>query len=406
VDRRDGHARRLIGAFGNPPRGRLHWFVSGVVGAFLVLTYYGWLVLGGIGAVVIAIMALRREADRRGYLLHVLKVIGVATVLSSWFVIPLFIAKFTGGGENVADLYGSSSLLDQMLPFLDFNWIGLTQLVGLVGLIWLRGRVWWATPLLTLVLGAYAFRLLGAIVFVLTNHTLIAHYTRSVYMSVLMSAGVLTLVHAVPRLIKRLSLTPPKHGVVFATAIIVGWAGFTITLDWMPGMHGRYSDYVERAYREPLPDGRYTADFQPLTPWFPVGPIQRQVEQVRGEGELPVAISVDERLFSFLPWYGYLGTDTATSSMTRPFDRLAELQKLSDAKDPSAFSRLAAQTAFGEIDIFVLKRESAQRWTWTFAFGYGQKPLTLAFGPEQFAASDWVVADMPQDVVVAVRKKG
>jgi hypothetical protein len=396
----------VIGTFGNPPRGRLHWFASGLVGGFLILTYYGWLVLGGIGVAILAVATFRREANRRAFVFYLLKVFAVAFVLSSWFVVPLAIAKLTGDGANVSDLYGSSSLLDQMLPFLDLTWIGLTQLVGLVGLIWLRGRVWWAWPLLTLVIGAYAFRLFGAIVFVLTNHTLIAHYTRSIYMSVLLAAGVLTLVHAVPLLVKRLSLNPPHNAAAMVLALLIGWAGFTITMDWTPGLQGRYSDYVERAYREPLPDGTYPADVANPTPWFPVGPIQREVERVKGADARPVVLSNDERLFSFLPWYGYIGTDIAASSMSLPYERLAEVEKLAGTRDPAAFTSLSRSTRFGEIDVFALQKESAQAWTWTFNHGFGQTPTTFTFTPDQFSTADWEVVEVPQSVIVVIRKHG
>lgn len=395
----------VVLTFGNPPRGRLHWLAAGLIGGFVVLAYYGWLVLGGIGVLLIAYMTWKREPDRRAYLLHLLKVGAVALLVSSWFVVPLFLAQLKSGGANVSDLYGSSSLLDAAFPFLELSWSGLIQLTGLIGLIWLRGRVWWAWPLLAMVIGAYVFRGIGALAFVLTNHTLVAHYTPRLYTSVLIAAAVLTIAHVTPPALERLSVTPPRGALALTLAVLIGWTGYTFTIDWMPGLWGRYKDYAERAYREPMPDGKYVADYPNPTAWFPVEPIQRSVEKVLGPQANPVVLSIDERIWAYLPWYGYTGTSTAIGSLSDPFHRLAEVQRLAQISDPAAFARESAHTKYGEIDVFILNKTPDGTWTWTYEFGFGQKPAVVTFTPRQFGGADWVVADnLPQNVVVATRK--
>jgi Arabinofuranosyltransferase N terminal len=395
----------VLGTLGRPSRGRLHWVTSGVVAGIIVLTYYGWVVFGGLGLIAIAVITYRSEPSRRAYLLYLVKVAGVAAAVSSWFVLPFLYARIRGGGEAVSDMYADASMLHDLLPFIGFTPLALLQLVGVFGLFWLRGSAWWATPMLALVLGAYAYRAVTALLFVLTRHTYMGHYTPRLYSAVLVMAGVLTLVRAVPRLLDRLLLVPPKGGAAVALSITMAWCGLTFTLDWMPGLGGRYAGIAETAYLEPLPDGRYVADLPRLTKtrWFPVVPIRRVVESVYGPNPRRVTLTADERLFSYLPWPGYAG-NTPLGSLAHTSARVAELRRLAGTHDPTAFARASATTAFGPIDIFVL-RETDDGWRWSSYVGFEQAETVVLFDPNQFSAAEWVVFDtLPEDVVVAVRR--
>lgn len=387
----------------NPGGKRLHWLASGLVGGFILLTYYGWGIFGIFGIVALIGMSWYKAENRREYLLYLAKVAGVALLTASWFLVPFFYVKQTSGGPTLGDLYGTASILDQMFPFLDLNPLGILQLIGLIGLIWLRGRIWWATPLLTLVVGAYAYRLMTALLFVLTDHTMLGQYTPRLYMTVLTMAGVLTIIHAVPVLAKKLDLTAPKYAGVIALTVAIAYCGFTFTQNWMPKLGGAWSDYTERAYLEPLPDGRYLIDItgEKATPWFPVTPIQQAVEKVYGPNPQRVALSADERLFSYLPWYGYIGNDLG-GALAHTFEKHAELDKLAATSDPAEFARASANTRYGPIDIFVLKKKDGL-WTWTTHMGYSKAPKTVSFSPGQFDEKLWAVTDLPEGYVVAVR---
>lgn len=394
----------VLGTFLRPPRGRLHWAVSGVVFGFILMTYYGWVIFASFGIVAIAFVTWRKESDRKGYILYLLKVAGVAVAVASWFVIPLLWAKITIGGPTIADLYGTSNMLELMFPFLELTPLGILQLIGLIGLVWLRGRVWWAFPLLAIVAGAFAFRIFGAILFVLTEHTGLSQYTPRVYSCVLVMSGVLTLVHAVPKLVQRLSLQPPKGGVAVALTLVLAWAGFTFSMDWMPNFGGRYSDYTERAYREPYPDGSYAVGFENPTPWFPIDPIKREVERVKGPDPQVHALSVDERLWSFLPWHGYVGNDLG-SSVSRTFERVDEVKRLAAISSPAEFDRTSQDLKYGKIDLFVLRRNDSGLWEWQFHQGFNQPEVFVHFQRSQFDPAKWeIIDDLPEDIVVAVRK--
>ncbi len=132
-------------------------------------------------------------------------------------------------------------------------------------------------------------------------------------------------------------------------------------------------------------------------------PIQRSVESVYGPNPRRVTLSADERLFSYLPWPGYAG-NTPLGSLAHTSSRVAALRRLADIQDPAAFARASADTAFGPIDIFVL-RETDDGWRWSSYVGFEQAETVVLFQPPQFNSSDWVVFDsLPEDVVVAVRR--
>jgi hypothetical protein len=397
-----------IGTFGRPTRGRLHWLSAGVVAGVIVLTYYGWMIFGAVGLVLIAITTLRAESNRKAYLLYLAKVVGVALVVASWFVVPYVVAVLTKGGPAASDRYADIGMITEVFPFIGVAPLALLQLVGLVGLVWLRGsdRAWWAWPLLALVLGAYAFRAFGALSFLVTGHTWMGHYTPRLYSTILAIAGVLTLVYAVPRLLDRLALTAPAGGSVVVLGIVLSWCAFVYTVDWTPGALGR-NEYITRAaYAEPLPDGRYVPGLPEIerTRWFPVSRIQQEVERVyRGPNTDHVTLSADERLFSYLPWPGYV-SNTPGGALAHTAERHDELRRLAATADPTEFTRASADTAFGPIDIFVLV-ETTEGWRWSAYAGFDQDEVVVLFQPSQFTEADWVVVtNLPEDVVVAIRR--
>jgi hypothetical protein len=393
-----------LATFGRPPRGRLHWLTAGIIAGLIVQTYFGWMVFASFGLIAIAFMTWRSESDRKAYLLYLLKVIATAAVVASWFLIPYVYGMVAIGGRAVGDLYGASNFLDLLFPFVGATPMAVLQLVGVVGMVFLRRSTWWATPLLTIVAGAYLFRIFGTLLFALTQHTLLVQYTPGVYGAAMTVAGILTFVDGTPKLLQRLRIASPAGGVAIALSVALAFIGFSYTMDWMPNAGGRYSDYTERAYREPLPDGSYVINkpADQLTAWFPVTPVQDAVQKVRGSDKDMVVLSTDERLFSFLPWHGYTYTDMGGST-AHWFERLAEIRKLQATTDPAAFTDAAAHTAYGPIDVFVLLKKDGA-WQWDGHVGFNQPEALINFQPSQFASSDWVVDDLPNNYVVAIRR--
>lgn len=389
--------------FARPPRARLHWLPAGVLAGLMVITYQAWVVYAAIGLIVLIVLGWRTEPDRWAYLRRIGLVVLVATITSAWYVLPYLWGTLTQGGQMVSDLYASSYYNHELLPFLNLRPgelstlpLRMLQLVGLVGLIWLARSAWWARPLLLIAAGAFAYRLLSMIRFLVTGHTGFGHYTARLYGVVLAVAGVLVIAHAAPVLFRRLRLTPPPGLLGAALAVVLAWSVVWLVNAWMPGTAGPGSAYAVAAHVEPLPGGRYPryAPESDRPVRFPVRQVQRAVEAVAGPEPHLVTLSVDERLFSYLPWPGYLSNDrTAGSTMSRWDERKAAVRRLADTAEPAAFAAASAETGFGPIDVFVLRHEG-DSLVWA----------DLRFDRAQFDPQHWTVLDgLPERIVVAVR---
>jgi hypothetical protein len=385
-----------LSALGRPPRGRMHWLLAGVLGGFVVMTYQGWYMFGLVGLVGLIVVAWRAEPDRRAYVLHVLKVAATSAVVASWYLVPYIYGVATIGARSVADTYVPGSLHFDLFPFLSAELISVVEVVGLVGLLWLRKSVWWASSLLLLGAGAFTYRIVAMLYFGLTRRTLLLHYTEHMYETVLVIAGVLVVAHVAPLVLARLQLVPPRGFAAALLAIVVAVAGYVYSAVWFPSVGQPYSHYVAEAHNEPLPgEGfpRFAKDRS--TARFPVTAIQQAVEAQTGPNPDKVTLATDERLYAYLPWPGYLGlSQSGTGSLVHWQERYAEVKKLAGTSDPAQFADASKNTAFGPIDVFVLKR-SGNAWLWR----------TVRFTPTQFDPASWTIVDtLPDDVVVAIRK--
>lgn len=382
--------------FARPPRGRLHWLPAGLLGGLIAMTYQAWVVFAAAGLGAIALLTWRGLADRaerRAYLRRLGLVALFATLVSAWYVGPFLWGTLTRDNQNLSDLYASTSVNEGLFPFLQVTPLGLLQLVGLVGLVWLWRTAWWASPLLLLVGGVYAYRLLAMLRFAATGHTSFLHYTPRLYTVLLTIAGVLVVLHAAPRVVQRWGVRVPRLVVPAALAVVLAWTATTFTMTWMPEAGNRYA---VAAHTEPLPGGAYPrhAPSEGRRGWFPVAPIEEVVEQVLGPDPRRVTLSTDDRIFSYLPWPGYLDSDrTASNSLVRWDDRYAEVRRLAATPDPVSFAAASANTRFGPIDVFIL-RATADGWHWR----------DVKFLPTQFTPDRWtVIGGLPAGTIVAIR---
>lgn len=408
---------REEGELGPPRRGRLHWLPAGLIGGLIVLTYQAWLVFGALGMLALIVRTWRVSQDRRRYLYHLAGVAAVAVVVSSWYVVPLLYASLTRDTKSVSDLFAPGSMQSDVMPWLAATPLGVLQLVGLAGLVWLRRTTWWAAPLLLLTAGVFVFRILATLRFAITGHTLFLHYTSHLYSTVLIAAGVLVLAHAAPILARRLAAPAAASTVPAAPSGISSWSGaaalpvavastLAVTLafvcysysgDWLPGAGAPTAHYAAEAHLEPLPGGGYSryAPASPRTAPFPTYAVRDAVTRVLGPDPRRVTLSIDERLFAYLPWPGYTTTSRGASGSLVLWDqRAAEIQRLTTITDPAQFAQDSAHTRFGPIDVFVLQRDGTA-WTWR----------DQRFSPSQFDSRNWVVdTGLPDNVVVAIRR--
>lgn len=399
----------LLGAFVRLPSGRfgLGRVAAGVIGGLMVATYMAYVLFAALGLLAVALLAWRASEERRSYAIRCTVITGIALVVSSWYVIPLAVWHLTRGSQMVADQWLGPTLADAPLQLL-IPWHPLItplQLIGLVGALVLRRRVWWAQPVLLIVASAYLYLVFYLVWFIRSGHNGLAYYTAPLVFILLVSAGILTIAHVLPS-VRRLLPTPLPAGVgaVVLTFFIASCA-FTSWSGWTPTPHGSKDvnrpsgagpNSASSAHAEPLPDGsmpRYAAT-RPSVRWFPVDPVRQAVEQRIGGNSLPVTLSYDYRLFAYLPWHGYISNDrTSTNALQRWDDRYAELKGLASIADPAEFAARSAGTRFGGIDVFVLSEVGGQyRWR------------DLAFATTAFGAADFDVLSLPQQTIVAIRR--
>jgi hypothetical protein len=407
-----------MATFGDPPRGRLHWLPAGLIGGLGVVLNWAFIIYGALGILALAVLTWRASPDRGRYVRHLVLTVIVALVVASWYLVPYLGWGFLHGSKQVDDLFQGGGIQDSPLLFLTPSPIGVLELIGVIGLLWYRGRVSWGMPLLLLTASAYAYWLLGLAAFSLTGHTLLLQDTPRLIGPMLAAAGVLTIVHTAPRIARRISVRSVPAGLpVLALCLLVVWTAITAWQGWMPGgptpVGGLYQPAVSTAWNEstaafatPLPDGSYVpvaAERGIHDAWFPTDPVKKDVTSVLGASATPVTLSTAEELFTFVNWPGYIAVSMgAAGTNTNWPARYAALQKLSRITDPAAFDAASARTAFGPVDVFILQRSSPTRWTW--------QPIdapypVLTFTPAQFSPHAFTVfTNLPGNLVVAVRQ--
>jgi Arabinofuranosyltransferase N terminal/Arabinofuranosyltransferase A C terminal len=387
--------------------GGLHWLPAGVIVGLIVATYQGFVLFGGLGLAAMAVLGWRAAADRWAYVRHVLLVVVTGFVVASWYLVPFLYGVLVLHVQRVNDLYIAGEIHGDPLGVHLFAAypIGIFNAIGLVGLVVLRRRRWWAAPMLALAAGTFAYRYLYVLIFVLTGHTGNLDYTSRLLGPLLASAGVLTLVTFVVAVARRVRLPDLRRVAVVAavTALVVitaseagGWLPTPIGVG-DPGASGAGSaDTAAYAHAEILPNGSrvHYADTSFSVALLLIPPIQKMVDRILGPNARPSTLSYTERLFAYLPWNGYVAAARlSANSFTHWDDRHAALERLAAVTDPAAFAAASRSTKYGGIDVFVLSEGTQGTWDWN----------DVQFAPSVFAAPYWQVEHMAHHTVVAVR---
>jgi hypothetical protein len=393
-------------------RGGMHWLPAGIVGGLIVVTYSAYLVFALLALLAMVALGLRDRTRRRGYLMHLLGVVATAFVVASWYVIPYFLASLTTGGNRISDLFLAPELVTAPLPLVSATPLGVLQIIGLFGVVWYRRSAWWGQPMLLLGLSAFAYRVLFLLNTVHNNHTGYAEYTVRLSDLVLATAGVLTVSQAWPALRERLGapLGRQRELALVAAVVLVSWASVQSWEALMPGPRGvadvaagcspacppaGAANLATRAQIEPLPDGRLPryapADMKIRS--FPTTAVQHAIESTLGPDPRALMLSYDQRLFEFLPYNAYSSPNRlSANTFARWDDRDAALKRLAAVINPEAFATASTATAFGRIDVFVLKRGGGT-WNWS----------NVAFSPASFGRDHFHVTKLAGGTVVVVR---
>ncbi len=406
----------VLSTFGNPPRGRMHWLPAGIVGGLIFLTYQGYLVFMALGVLALIWWSWRGAEDRKAYLLYLLKVAVTAFVVMSWYFIPYVWATLHSSGSFSSDTYQSGIIATDPLPlhFFDANPVGVLQLAGLVGLVVFINRSWWARPLAALLIGTYAFYLLGSLRFVLTGHTMFYQYAIPSIVMIMLTAGVLAIAEGLALLATHRFGAAARRTVAVLTVVLLAWTSLVAYRGWMPttvlnvaspkvgATAGRPADL---AHQESLPN--LTRSFyappggDPNA--VPATQIQAEVARRYGADYIPMVLSADERLFAYLPWYGYIAqSPTASPALDRWADRAAELNRLAAITDPTAFATRAANTQFGPIDVFLLRRVTDANGVDTGRLMWRKE---VTFSPDQFSSTAFDRVDLPNGFVLFIRHR-
>jgi hypothetical protein len=405
-----------LAAFANPPRGRLGWLAAGIFGGVQILLYPPYLIASGLGILALIVLVARSAPDRARYLKHVTGVAAVSLLVSCWYFIPLLATAAAHGAHAFAFPYadfvpkGASPF-----PFVSLATpLDALTAIGVLGLLWYRRRAWWGPPLILLTLSVYLFRFGAEAIFGHTGDMWVLASTTVLATAALTTAGILAVAQGVPELLRRVSAAEPSGLRTLALAVVAVWAATSAWYYWMPGaptvsspvfnpaLTTSYNE-ASAAFRQPLPDGRYSR-YAPATGrfrWFPVDPIVDDVHSVRGAAARPVTLSTSEQLFATEPWRGFIAVDPGAAAGTSRWSaRFEALQKVARIGGAGAFARASAHTAFGPIDVFVL-RASGPTWDWTA----GDHRGTVRFKPAQFGSETFVVfRNLPSRIVVAVRR--
>jgi hypothetical protein len=296
------------------------------------------------------------------------------------------------------------------LPFLNPTPIGLAECAGLVGLVCLLGRAWWARPVLTVLVGTYAFVVLGWLRWALTGHNMFVHYAVRLIAAILIAAAVLTgwelLIRSRQWGAADRPLAPAlRRAVALAAVALVAAQAVAQWRVWYPtmggaGSHARVATLqggtmADVAHREPLPDGRLPrwAPRDGLTNWLDVDRIRDAMTARLGDRARPTLLTVDERVFAFLPWYQYLPKVAATAPTLAQYGaREAVVRSLAAQTDPAAFADTAAATPFGPIDAFLLNSSPQGSLWWR----------DVRFRAAQFDPARFDRIDLPNGFVLFV----
>ena len=404
----------VLATFATHPGSRLGWLPAGIVGGLLITLYQGYLMFTALGIVVLIAITWRASAHRGQYARHVVGVVIVALGLSSWFLAP-YVSWALRHGLQETDRYQDPLIALNPFPFLSVTPVGALTAIGLVGTVWYRHRLWWARPLLLLTLGAYIYRFGAEALFIGDGHTLVLQYTVDVIIATLSVAGVLTTARGLPRLVRRLSPSPPTGLGALVIGLVVMWAATSGWYDWLPGLptaaNQPFTSTLSSGYQPSLaflmalPDGSYPR-FAPSTgrfAWFPTTPIVHDVHSVLGRNRAPLTLSWSETLFATQPWPGFIAVGANAAPGTEHwFSRVTALKALSRITDPTAFAHASAHTPYGGIDAFVLHQQG-RLWYW----GAYDNPTTISFRPTQFAPSTFVTfRGLADNTVLAVRRPG
>ncbi|NUR25398.1 MAG: hypothetical protein HOV83_06035 [Catenulispora sp.] len=336
-----------------------------------------------------------------------------AFVVASWYLIPYLRGTLTLPAKMTSDTLETLSyvLSPVQMPFNVPVPSSLLLIAGLAGIVWFFHRLWWARALGATLVGVMFFYLLAELRFMLTTHNMFAHYSIRLVGEILAVGGVLSIAEWIRiAFAKHDKVRVRTTAVVLCSVIAVvitqgywnAWKPTTIPNYHNPHVSLTNGDLntADQAQTEPLPDGslpQYAAPGAKAAKWLPVWEIRDAVERVYGPGYKPTVLTVEEKLFAYLPWYVYAqpAGQVVSGTFAQGPRRAAALDKLVAQTDPAEFARMTANIDLGPIDAFILKVDPDGKWRWRTA---------TRFDPKVFSDPSFEIVHVSNDYVVVIRK--
>jgi hypothetical protein len=396
-----------------PPRDvrPLNPILAGLLFGLMVPLYPNFLILGILGIALVMVFGWRAAGAPRAYLVHAVMTVGIAVVLSLWYLGPLILAYSHGKTQVVADLFKSGVLAGGQFPLFGSSSVLLftLQVTGAVGIVALWRRAWWARPMGLLLGGVLIVKAVMLLRFVVTSHSFMLLYVPYLFKFAVAAAGVLTL-WEVWQLrgagwLERLGSPRRISGVLAVAALVavIAQASWALWLATPPGSvdangagTSTTASMATQAHNEYLPDGappHYAARF--MTSGLPANEIYGLIDADLGRQADPVVLTTDQRIFSFRSFRSYLPPNRESSNaLTRWDDRKKIIDRLSGMRSADQMAPALAATEFGPIDVLLLQVQD-NRWMFR----------KVAFSKSAFAGPRFSVHEgLPGGFVLITRK--
>ena len=370
----------LLATFAPPVGTRpLNPVFAGVIGGVMVPLYPNFLMSSLLGIALMLVVGWRTSEKPRAYLVNAVIVVAVSALLSSWYLGPLLVQYAGGNQQVVADLFKSGSVLNQAIFSNGSVLLFGLQVAGLVGVVVLWNRVFWARALGLLFIGILIARTYMLLQFTFTGHHFLMLYVPYPLRYMAAAAGVLALWELWQargtRLLQRLRSPQRLVGAV-AVGAVLAVVGAQAWQTWLPqpaggrnkqgGAADEAVSLATLAHAEYLPSGvapRYRA--LTMNPAFPANAIISAINGELGADTDVVVLSTDQRLFSFKAFRNYLPPRRESSNAaTRWDDRKLVVDSFARVEDPATLARALSDTQFGKVDALVLNRKDENTYTW------------------------------------------
>lgn len=345
----------------------------GIIGAVLFMTYTYFFALAGIAFVVhlgaerVTGSIDRRQVRRAG------TVLGVTLVWSSLYWVP-FVASVLRADHpsSFANRWFTSGHTQLPLPMVENTAVGIVAMIGFVYLVWNVRRDPVARGLLTFLVAAYCWYLIGAVA-VANRHPLLSFRGKPMIPLVLMLGGVLGLV----RMVELAAVRWDRDDVQRVTVAITVVLGVFVCQRFVTEV--RSSSLIKTALETERPDA--------------AAELEREIVSRVGSHATLLSVRLDVLLIypnhAFVPWDAHYANPASEYS-----GRIAYLAQLAQLTDPAEFARRATDNQYERIDAFVLAvdedtGELVYRYT-ADDFPNGIDKREVRFSPDLFAEFDLV----------------